>query len=404
MSLNTKGAKAMLPSYYEFFNPVKIASGKKALDNLPYELNQLNARRPLIITDKGVVEAGLVRIVTSAFADSGITLGGIYDDVPPDSSSETVKAIAKVYFQNQCDCLIAVGGGSAIDTAKGVNILVSEDSDDLLKFAGHDVLRRPLKPLIVIPTTAGTGSEVTYVAVIADLSRNIKMSFTSAHLYPRLAVLDPRMSVTVPPKITAATGMDALTHAMEAVTCLQKNPVSDAFAMAAIDLIRDNLIKVVKNGKDEEGRLAMANAACLAGAAFSNSMVGLVHSLGHATGAVAHVPHGQAMSIFLPYAFEYNLEKTEPDVARLLLPFGGAEEYTRTPATQRARRTIELIKAFRETLFELCALPRTLKEAGVLKEQMETIARKAIDDGSLTFNPVEVDYSDALLLLKEAYE
>jgi alcohol dehydrogenase len=394
----------MLPSYYEFFNPVKIVSGKKALDNLPYELNQLNVQRPLVITDKGVVEAGLVRIVTSAFADSGITIGGIYDDVPPDSSSETVKAVAKVYLQNECDCLIAVGGGSPMDTAKGVNILVSENSDDLLKFAGHDVLRRPLKPLIAIPTTAGTGSEVTYVAVIADPGRSIKMSFTSVHLYPRLAVLDPRMTVTAPPKITAATGMDSLTHAMESVTCLQKNPVSDAFAMAAIELIRDHLIKVVKNGKDEEGRLAMANAACLAGAAFSNSMVGLVHSLGHAAGAVAHVPHGQAMSIFLPYAFEYNLEKTEPDVARLLLPFGGSEEYARTPAGQRARRTIELIKALRQTLFEVCALPRTLKEAGVAREQLETIARKATDDGSLTFNPVEVDYSDALLLLKEAYE
>jgi alcohol dehydrogenase len=393
-----------LPSYYEFFNPVKIASGKKALDNLPYELDQLNVQRPLIITDKGVVEAGLVRIVTSAFAGSVITIGGIYDDVPPDSSSEIVKAIAGVYRQNECDSLIAVGGGSPIDTAKGVNILVSEKSDDLLKFAGHDVLRRPLNPLVVIPTTAGTGSEVTYVAVIADLERNIKMSFTSVHLYPRLAILDPRMTVSMPPKITAATGMDALAHAMEAVTCLQKNPVSDAFAMAALELIRDNLIKVVKHGKDEEGRVAMANAACLAGAAFSNSMVGLVHALGHATGAVTRVPHGVAMSIFLPYVFEYNLEKTEPDVARLLLPFGGVEEYVKTPAAYRARRTMELIRALRESLFELCALPRTLKEAGVPGDKLEIIAQKAMNDGSLTFNPVEADYQDALLLLKEAYE
>ena len=393
-----------LPSYYEFLNPVKIASGKKALDNLPYELNQLNVQRPLVVTDKGVVEAGLVRIVTSAFAGSGITLGGIYDDVPPDSSSEIVKIIARVYQQNECDSLIAVGGGSPIDTAKGVNILVSEKSDDLLKFAGHDVLRRPLNPLIVIPTTAGTGSEVTYVAVIADPERNTKMSFTSVHLYPRLAILDPRMTVSMPPKITAATGMDALAHAMEAVTCLQKNPVSDAFAMAALELIRDNLIKVVKQGRDEEGRLAMANAACLAGAAFSNSMVGLVHALGHATGGVARVPHGVAMSIFLPYVFEYNLEKTEPDVARLLLAFGGSEEYVKTPAAYRARRTIELIRALREKLFELCALPRTLKEAGVPRDKLEIIAQKATNDGSLTFNPVEADYQDALLLLKEAYE
>src|SRR4030042_758647 len=142
----------MLPSYYEFFNPVKISSGRKALDNLPYELHQLNVQRPLVISDKGVSEAGLTKIVTGAFADSGITLGGIYDDVPPDSSNEVVGAIAKVFRQNQCDALIAVGGGSAIDTAKGVNILVSEGSDDLLQFVGHDVLRRPLKPLIVVPT------------------------------------------------------------------------------------------------------------------------------------------------------------------------------------------------------------------------------------------------------------
>jgi len=393
-----------LPSYYEFFNPVKIASGKKALDNLPYELNQLNVQRPLIVTDRGVVEAGLVQVVTSAFAGSGITLGGIYDDVPSDSSSEVVKTVARVYRKNDCDGLIAVGGGSPIDTAKGANILVSEKSDDLLNFAGHDVLRRPLNPLIVIPTTAGTGSEVTYVAVIADLERNLKMSFTSAHLYPRLAILDPRMTLTMPPKITAATGMDALSHAMEAVTCLQKNPVSDAFAMAAIELIRDNLIKVVEQGRDEESRLAMANAACLAGAAFSNSMVGLVHALGHATGAVARVPHGVAMAIFLPYVFEYNLEKTEPDVARLLLPFGGFEEYVKTPAGHRARRTIELIRALRQKLFELCAFPRTLKEAGVSRDKLEIIAQKATNDGSLTFNPVEADCADALLLLKEAYE
>lgn len=393
-----------LPSYFEFFNPVKIASGKKALDNLPYELSQLNVQRPLIVTDRGVAGAGLVKIVTNAFAGSGMTIGGIYDDVPPDSSSEVVKAVAGLYRRNECDGLIAVGGGSPIDTAKGANILASERSDDLLKFAGHDVLRRPLNPLIVIPTTAGTGSEVTYVAVIADLERNIKMSFTSVHLYPRLAVLDPRMTLTVPPGVTAATGMDALTHAMEAVTCLQKNPVSDAFAMAAIELIRDHFVKVVENGRDEEGRLAMANAACLAGAAFSNSMVGLVHALGHATGAVAHVPHGAAMSIFLPYVFEYNLEKTESDVARLLLPFGGSEEYVRTPAGHRARRTIELIQGLREKLYTLCALPRTLKEAGVSRDKLEIIAQKATNDGSLTFNPVEADRQDVLLLLREAYE
>ena len=393
----------MLPSYYEFFNPVKILSGNKALENLPYELDRLQVRKPLIVTDKGVAGAGLVKIVIGAMAGSGIVPGGICDDVPPDSSTETVVRIARIFRENLCDGLIAVGGGSPIDTAKAVNILVSEESEDLLQFAGHDALRRSLKPLIVIPTTAGTGSEATYVAVIADPVRKIKMSFTSAHLYPRLAVLDPRMTMTVPPQITAATGMDALSHALEAATCLQKNPVSDALAMAAVELIRDNLATAVRRGQDTAARLAMANAACLAGAAFSNSMVGLVHTLGHATGGIAGIPHGTAMSIFLPYAFEYNMEKTEPDLARLLLPMGGADAYAGTPAPHRARRTIELIKALKQTLHDLCGLPRTLKEAGVPMNRLEDIARAAVNDGSLTFNPVEVDYDDALLILREAY-
>ncbi|MBN2033514.1 MAG: iron-containing alcohol dehydrogenase [Deltaproteobacteria bacterium] len=394
----------MLPSYYEFYNPVKIISGEKALDNLPYELNRLQVTRPLIITDKGVTDAGLVKTVIRAFAESGIILGGVYDDVPSDSSVTVVNDIAGVFRRNECDGLIAVGGGSPIDTAKAVNILVSEEGDNLFQFAGHDVLRRPLKPLVVIPTTAGTGSEVTYVAVIADPSRKVKMSFTSAYLYPRLAVLDPRMTLSIPPGITAATGMDALSHAMEAVTCLQKNPISDALAMASIDLIGKNLLKVVAHGRDEEARLAMSNAACLAGAAFSNSMVGLVHSLGHAAGGVAGVPHGVAMSIFLPYVFDYNMEKTAPDLARLLLPFGGPEEYANTPPAHRARRTIELIRALRQSLYDLCQLPRTLKEAEVSRDKLEAIARTAINDGSLTFNPVEVTYDDALLLLREAYD
>ncbi|MCW7753060.1 iron-containing alcohol dehydrogenase [Desulfobotulus sp. H1] len=393
----------MLPSSFEFHNPVKIISGYKVLDNLPYELSQMGAERPLIITDRGVVEAGLVRIVRSAFDSSGMTIGAVYDDVPPDSSVDTVNAIADVYRKNQCDSLVAVGGGSPIDTAKGVNILVSHEKGTLKDYMGADRLSGPLKPLVVVPTTAGTGSEVTLVAVIADTRDNVKMAFVSRHLMPDVALLDPRMTLTMPAKITASTGMDALSHAMEAWVGLQKNPLSDAHATAAITLIRHYLPLAIADGKDRTARLALANASCMAGAAFSNSMVGMVHALGHAAGAVCHIPHGVAMGIFLPHGLRYNLLKRADIIGELLLPFAGADIYAATPSAQRADRLIALLVEFQRFLKEKAGLPMRLKDAGVRDDQLGAIALKAINDGALMMNPAEMDMDDARRLLAEAF-
>lgn len=393
----------MLPSYYEFFNPVKLISGNKAIDNLPYELEQLGAGRPIIITDKGVTDAGLVKIVIQAFESSDMVIGAVFDDVPQDSSSDIVNRIAGIYRENTCDSIVAVGGGSPIDTAKGVNIVITENSDDLMKFEGADRLNKPMRPFIIIPTTAGTGSEVTSAAVIKNTKKNVKMLFASYRLFPNVGIIDPRMTLTVPPHITAATGMDALTHAMEAFTCLQKNPISDAYAFAAVRMISENLVSAVENGSDADTRLAMANAATMAGAAFSNSTCGMVHSLGHATGAVAHIPHGMAMSIFLPFGLEYNIEKTRASLGELLLAIGGIDEYVNTGADRRAARTIVLVRRLQEKLNDICGLPMTLKEAGVSKKLLADIAETAINDGTLTFNPEEMDLKDALNILNEAY-
>lgn len=393
-----------LPSYYEFYNPVKIVSGHKSLENLPYELENLGVKRPIIVTDKGVEGAGLIDLVKESFSDSDMTIGAIYNNTPPDSSIETVNEIVQIYRTNACDSIIAVGGGSAIDTAKGVNIVITENSDDISKFMGAEMLKKTMRPLIIIPTTSGTGSEVTLVAVINDTKKNVKMPFTSYKLLPNVAILDPRMTLTLPPKLTAATGMDALTHAIEAYINLQKNPFSDAHAFAAINLIKANLIETIKNGKNSQARLAMANASCMAGAAFSNSMVGMIHSLGHATGGIAHVPHGIAMSIFLPFGLEYNKEEVPELIGDLLFPLGGAELFACTRKANRADKVIELIKKMQIELKNLCGLPTTLEEAGVKKEQLEDIAKSAINDGSLTYNPREMDYNDALNILKMAYK
>ena len=222
-----------LPAYYEFCCRVKTVSGHDVLEKIPEILRDLGARLPLIITDKGVFEAGLIDVVTSVM-NSKVNIGSVETDVPPDSDLTVVNRLAGVYREKGCDAIIAVGGGSVLDTAKGVNIVVSENASDLMAFTGAGALKRPLKPLIAIPTTSGTGSEVTLVAVIADHERERKMLFTSYFLLPDVALLDPRMTLSLPPAITSATAMDALSHAVEAYTCLAKNPMSDAFARAAM--------------------------------------------------------------------------------------------------------------------------------------------------------------------------
>ena len=394
----------MLPPYFEFQNPVRIISGRKALDNLPYELEQLGSKRPLIVTDPGVSKAGLVKHVVDAFAGSGMVIGGVYDQVPPDSSTRTVHDLADAFRKNQCDALVALGGGSVIDSAKGANILVTEGADDLKQFVGSDLLKGGLKPLVVIPTTSGTGSEVTTAALISDPDREMKLAITSRYLLPNLAVLDPRLTLTLPPHITAATAMDALTHSMEAYYCFQKNPLSDAYGWAAIRLIGRYLIRVLENGQDEEGRLALANASCMAGVAFSNSMVGMVHALGHGAGAVCHIPHGVVMNIFLPHGLEYNLGKAGELIGELLLPLAGPDVYAETPGEQRASKTVETIVKLRERLHELTGMPCTLKGAGVAWDRFEEIAGKALNDGSMMYNPTEVEHDDALRVLQKAYE
>ena len=401
-----------LPAYYEFCCRVKTVSGHDVLEKIPEILGDLGARLPLIITDKGVFEAGLIDVVTSVMKDR-VDIGSVETDVPPDSDLTAVNRLADVYREKGCDAIVAVGGGSVLDTAKGVNIVVSENATDLMAFTGAGALKRPLKPLIAIPTTSGTGSEVTLVAVIADHERERKMLFTSYFLLPDVALLDPRMTLNLPPAITSATAMDALSHAVEAYTCLAKNPMSDAFARAAMEMMRKNLFKVMDKPDDKEGRLSLAVAANLAGVAFSNAMVGMVHTLGHSVGAVCRVPHGMCMAILLPYGLEYNLHKNARFTSELLLPLGGEQMYAGTPKHRRAEKVISLIRDWNDRLFHLTggSHARCFKEvtdqegnAMVPRDKLKIIASKAMGDGSIFYNPEEMDVDDALMVLIHAWE
>ncbi|ELC7279825.1 iron-containing alcohol dehydrogenase [Aeromonas veronii] len=390
--------------YYDFFCPVKLLAGEQALEQLASELASLGARRPLLLTDKGVNATGLATLLANVLAEGELPVAAIWDEIPADSSTAVVERIAKRYRELDCDSLVALGGGSVIDTAKAVNILTSMGGDHLLDYSGAGCLTRPLKPLAVVPTTAGTGSEVTLVAVIKDEASGRKVPFTSPFLLPQLAVLDPRLTQGLPLNITAATAMDAMTHAMEAFIGTAKNPVSDALALMAVEKIASALPQIIHDPQNKQLRLQLAEGSTLAGMAFSNSMVGLVHALGHSLGARCHLPHGLCMNLFLPTVLDYNRPEVDSELARLLLPLVGAERFAATPAHQRAEATITAIRTLRDTLWQAVKLPRTMSEAGVSDRSLLTEIRDlAINDGALLFNRKDADREQLLTLLERAW-
>ncbi|MBW2408804.1 MAG: iron-containing alcohol dehydrogenase [Deltaproteobacteria bacterium] len=389
-------------SNFRFYNPVKLIAGDKALGSLPYELKQLDSQRPLIITDPGVREAGLIDLVYESLESKGDFNCSMFDRVPPDSSPAVVNSAAGMFRQEACDALVAVGGGSVIDTAKAVNIVISEEVDDIIELKGAK-LKKTMQPFIVIPTTAGTGSEVTYAAMLRDAEHRAKLLFASYNLFPDTALLDPRMTLTLPPLATAATAMDALCHAMESCISNAQNPISDAHAVAAIKLIHKHLPRVLENETDAHSRFQLANAACMAGAAFSNSGVGVVHALGHALGGVCGVPHGVAMSIFLPHGLAFNMSVAREAIGEMLLPLSGPEDYVQTPPSERAAKTLAVVQELKEKLYSMAGLPRTLSEAGVSEDNFEDIARKALRDPALNFNPTAANYDEIQDILQKAF-
>lgn len=400
--------------YFEFQSKVKILAGDGSLEKIGEELKKLGARCPMILSSRTVARSGLPEIIYSGY-QSDMTSGILDTDIPSDSDLETVRRLAALYKEKGCDAILAIGGGSVIDTAKGVNIAVSLDcpGNDITPYAGAGMVSRKLKPLIVVPTTSGSGSEATIVAVIADHKQSKKLIFTSPFLLPDIAVLDPRVTVSLPPLLTAQTGMDALTHACEAFFCLAHNPLSDSFALEAIRKITEYLPRAVAAPEDKKARLEMAIASNLAGIAFSNSMVGMVHTLGHTVGAIAHVPHGACMAILLPYAMEYNAGKEPERIGTLLHVLENEKAFWETPAPHRPRAAADAVRRLNAALKTLTGGAHAVcfrdyrdknGNAPVTRELLPQIAYEAVNDGSIFYNPEELSREDALRVLTAAYE
>ncbi len=375
------------------FAPTKVIYGIGVVKDVTVELNSIGCKRAILITDKDLSnKTDLVKKVRDYLGQNCV---GIYDEVLPDSGLHIVDKGAEIARSLGADSVVSLGGGSAIDTAKGIAILLKEGGN-ISNYEGFQMLSRRQTPHIAIPTTCGTGSEVTYVAVIKDWENHRKLLFGDYNIIPDVAILDPELLSTLPPQLVAATGMDALTHAIEAITSPQRQPIADALALHAIRLIKKSIISAVKSGNlFDRGILLLASN--IAGIAFSNAQVGLAHAIAHTIGARYNIHHGLANSIVLPYVMKFNNEVVYEEQAMISAALGIYEKLSEQELGIKAAGEVF-------NLANSCGLPTRLRDVGVPENELPECAEVALTDGAIVYNGRPVtDPSEILSVLKEAY-
>lgn len=380
---------------FPFVLPTKIMMAPGLSQQTGEHLKSLGLQRVLVVTDPGIKAAGILTPIYNSLKEAGIEFHET-TEVKPNPRSEDCNRIAVAYQSAGIEGLVAVGGGSAMDAAKAIAVLLTHEGR-IEDYEGENKLQRAPLPLVAIPTTAGTGSEVTFFSVITDSQRQYKMSLLDVRLAPTLALLDSDITAQLPPAIAAATGMDALTHAIEAYTCQVANPISDGLALHAIRLISQHLIEAVEQPDNANAREQMLIASLIAGMAFGNADIASVHCISEAIGGMYDTPHGVANSIFLPFVFRHNCEadlKRHADVAYAL----GVDP---TLSQQKAA------EAAVETLFnmsERLGIPKFAEVDGVNESDFQTIAEKSKHNISDASNAKPMSVESYLHILQQAYQ
>ncbi|RMG47364.1 MAG: iron-containing alcohol dehydrogenase [Acidobacteria bacterium] len=381
-----------------FYLPTEILCGRGKVRKLGVELqiepDLADRQRVVLVTDKGVAAAGLVDEVLAGLADSSYDVITVFDAVPPDSDVTTVYHLSEVIRREHAQLIIALGGGSVMDTAKAGS-LIATHGGEIRDYVGGFMVPGPCLPLIAIPTTTGTGSEVSLGAVVKDQEARTKITITSPFLYPRLAILDPEMVKTLPARLVAWTGMDALTHAIEAYVSSDHDPISEALAFRATEMIFDNLEAAVNESDHVEARARLQLAATMAAMAFNSAGLGAVHAINHTVGAMFGIHHGLGNAVALPTVMEYNRPACPARFAALARAMG----VDRMDLSQEelGRWAIERVRQLRRAL----GIPQCYRDLGVPTDEatISAIAEGAMNDMLLAFNPrkMSVDEMKALV-------
>jgi len=384
----------------KFFKHLTMVEyGVDAVLQIGEKVKELKGTKALIVTDPGLIATGLVGKIEDLLKESGIPTAR-FSNIKGNPVVGCIAEGVKAFKDNGCDITIAIGGGSSMDVAKAINIIEANGGDILDYEVTMAGMKNPLKfkkkPLITVPTTSGTGSEVTIWSVLTDPARNMKASFGHPWYAPDLALADPMLTISVPQKLTAAQGMDALTHAIEAYTSIAPMPQTDALALYAIKLINRNLRQAVANGNDVNARDGMLMGSLMAGMAFNSSPVGCVHALAHTLGGFYDTPHGVANAIMLPYVMEYNVTACPERFADVAVAMG--EVADGLSIIDMADRSIIAVKRLAKDV----GIP-SLKEVGCKQEDIPALAELAFNDMNHNGNPKRMPVEVMIELYKKAY-
>jgi alcohol dehydrogenase len=366
----------------------RIVMGTGAVASIGQEVRAVGGSHVLVVTDAGILGSELMKPVEESLDEAGLTYN-IFSEVSPDPPYEIVNACLTHLGQEKPDCVIGMGGGSPIDIAKCVAVMLTNPGT-IHDYLGVDLVQKPGVPTIMIPTTAGTGSETTPIAILSDEGEKLKKGVVSPYLFPRTALLDPELTLGLPPRITAATGMDALIHAIEAYTSRNATSLTDLLARQAIQLIAKNLRTAYANGLDIEARSKMMEASLLAGIAFANAGVTAVHAFAYPIGAEFHIPHGIANTIMLAPVMEFNMMGNLTKFAEMAELLG--ENVFGLSERHGAQAAVESIRVLAEDL----RVPRRLSEYGVQDHHITGLAEGVMKvTRLLANNPRELSVEDA---------
>lgn len=386
----------MAKNFFNFVVKTQIVYGIGAAEQLGEIIAQKRANKVMIIVDSGVKKAGLVEKIQNILTASHIEIG-LFEDVEISSSTDTVDKGAALVKQENYDLILGIGGGSSIDTAKAIGVVVT-NGGKCIDYAGTNKVKKPPMEVIAIPTTAGTSAEITDVAVIADRTSKARIGIRTPYIVPSIAILDPLLTMTMPPHITASTGMDALSHAIESYTNTYTKAPTEVLALEAIRKIGANLCHAVANGNNLEARDNMLMGSLLAGISFLNTRLGILHAITGPFCGHYEVPHGVANSVLLPYVMEYNQKGNLDKFANIALALGvSIKKLSRREAAQAS------VTAIRQ-LMEDIGLPSSFKDMNLDQKQIPEIASEAMKSGNIAINPRTPTLEDLIDICEKSFQ
>lgn len=381
-------------SVYGFFMPTVNLMGVGAAKEVGTRIKSLNKTKALIVTDAGLFKFGVADMIAGYIREAGVEVE-IFPGAEPNPTDKNVEAGLAAFNSNGCDVIVSLGGGSSHDCAKGIAI-VAANGGTIYDYEGVDVSAKPAVPMVSVNTTSGTASEITRFCIITDTRRSVKMAIVDKHVTPAISINDPELTVKKPAGLTAATGMDALTHAVEAYVSTAATPITDALALQAIRLVNKSLRAAVANGEDIEAREGMTYAQLLAGMAFNNASLGYVHAIAHQLGGFYNLPHGVCNAILLPVVEKFNLMAKADKFADIAVALG--EDVSGLSAIEAGEKALAAIVRLSQDV----NIPTGFAQLGVKEEDIPVLAENAMKDACSFTNPRKATLDEVQAMIRAA--